>query len=84
MNLYQFKALKLDEQAQCTWDHGILIGFREEGHLHMVLYRIENFYVEIQYHTSENEITFIKSFVSDEPLQPYLEKIDLQKLLKDL
>ena len=67
MTFYQFNLLGINDQAQCTWDNGVLIGFREEGDLHMVLYRVENFYVEIQYHTSENQISFIRSFVSDEP-----------------
>lgn len=83
MTLYQFKVLNLDEQAQCTWDCGTLIGFREEDHLHMVLYRIDNFYVEIQYHTNQNEIVAIKSFISDESLQLYLDKIDIKNLLEN-
>ena len=81
MTLFQFKQLRLSEQAQCTWDNGVLIGFREEGEHHMVLYRIENFYSEIYYHTQENKIVRIKSFITDGPLQPYLDKIDLSSLL---
>lgn len=81
MTLYEFKLLGLNDQAQSTWDNGVLIAFREEAGLHMILYSIENFYVEIQYHTNENEIIAIKSFISDEPLTPYLDKIDLNGLL---
>ena len=83
MTLYEFKQLTSNEQAQTTWDNGVLIGFREETELHMVLYRIENFYVEICYHTNLNEITAIKSFISDAPLGPYLDKIDITDLFKD-
>jgi len=46
----------------------------------MILYRIDNFYVEILYHSERNEITRIKSFISDKPLDHYLEKIDLTNL----
>ena len=80
MTLYQFKLLSIDEQAQTTWDNGVLLGFREESPEHMILYRIDGFYVEIQYHSERNEISRIKSFISDKPLKPYLDKIDLTGL----
>jgi hypothetical protein len=57
-----------------------LLGFREQPPAHMILYRIDNFYVEILYHSDRNEITSIKSFISDKPLDHYLEKIDLTNL----
>jgi hypothetical protein len=57
-----------------------LLGFREQPPAHMILYRIDNFYVEILYHSERNEITRIKSFISDKPLDHYLEKIDLTNL----
>jgi hypothetical protein len=33
------------------------MGFREDGEHHMVLYRVDDFYIEIHYHTAQNEIT---------------------------
>jgi len=81
MTLYEFKALSMNEQAETTWHQGVLLGFREQDDRHMVLYRIDNFFVEIQYHTLQNEITHIVSFISDEPLKPYLDKIDISTLL---
>jgi hypothetical protein len=80
MTLYDFKLLDLNDQAQATWDNGVLLGYREESVKHMVLYQIDTFYVEIEYHSERNEITAIKSFISDEPLQPYLEKIDISNI----
>jgi hypothetical protein len=80
MTLYQFKLLNRDEQAQTTWDYGVLLGFREEPPEHMILYRIDDFYVEIHYDSDRNEISRIKSFISDKPLKPYLDKIDLTSL----
>jgi hypothetical protein len=80
MTLYEFKLLNDNDQAQTVWDSGVLLGFRQEGSFHMALYRIDNFYVEIQYHTERNEIDDIKSFVSDGPLQPYLAQISLEGL----
>jgi hypothetical protein len=81
MTLYEFKLLDINDQAQKTWDMGVLLGYREDGQHHMVLYRVEDFYVEIIYDSEKNEIAGIKSFISEEPLQPYLDKIDLGSLL---
>ena len=81
MTLYEFKQMKTDEQAQTTWDCGVMVGDRVQGDRHMILYRMEAFYVEIQYDSKQNEIAAIVSFTSDEPLQPYLDKIDLSSLL---
>ena len=81
MTLYEFKQLNTDDQAQTTWDCGVMVGDRVEGDRHMILYRMENFYVEIQYDSTKNDIAAIISFTSDGPLQPYLDKIDLSSLL---
>ena len=84
MTLYEFKSFDINKQADITWENGVLLGFREEDNHHMILYRIENFYVEIQYHTNQNEILQIKSFISEGPLNPYLDNIDISDLLERL
>jgi hypothetical protein len=80
MTLYEFKLLSLSEQAQTTWDDGVLLGFRQQEERHMILYQINNFYIEIQYHTEQNEIIDIVSFISAKPLKAYLDKIDISSL----
>jgi hypothetical protein len=80
MTLHEFKLLDLNEQAQATWDLGTLMGCREDGEHHMVLYRVDDFFIEIHYHTEQNEITAIESFISEERLNPYLDKIDITEL----
>jgi hypothetical protein len=47
-----------------------------------VLYRIDNFYIEIFYQSTQNEITAIESFISEERLNPYLDKIDIIGLFR--
>jgi hypothetical protein len=84
MTLYEFKLLSVNEQAEATWEAGVQIGFREAPPLHMVLYRVHDFYVEIQYHTAQNEIAGIHSFLSEDHLQPYLNQIDLSGLFNNL
>ena len=83
MTLYEFKHLNINAQAQTTWDSGVFIAFREEGDEQLILYRIENFYVEVRYHSNQNQIRGIKSFISDAPLQPYLDTIDISELINN-
>ena len=82
MNLCEFRLMNLNDQAEITWEHGVLLDHREEGKQNMILYRINNFFSEIHYDQDMNEITGIKSFESDAGLQPYLDKIDLDELLR--
>ena len=44
------------------------------------LYQIEGFYVEVKYNREENKIAGLKSFISIEPLEPYLRKIKLDDI----
>jgi hypothetical protein len=81
MTLYEFRQLSIDDQSQATGDNGVLLGFRQQEQRHMILYQLGNFYVEIQYHTEQNEIIDIVSFISDKPLKAYLDKIDISSLL---
>jgi|GEM_PF-289339 len=81
MTLYQFKLLDLNNQAEATWAMGVLIDIRIEGTLTMSLYRIDNFFSEVHYDQRLNKIVAIRSFTSDIPLQPYLDKINLTELL---
>jgi hypothetical protein len=82
MDLREFQLMNLNDQVDTTWDQGILLGHREEGKQNMILYRIDNFFSEIHYDQDMNEIIGIRSFESDAPLQPYLDKIDLDEFLR--
>ena len=81
MTLDEFRLMNLNDQAETTWNMGVLLGHREEGVHNMILYRINDFFAEIYYDRDMNEITGIKSFVSDELLQPYLDRINIDELL---
>jgi len=80
MELCQFTKLSLIEQARLAWNKGVRIGYRSKCQYYMVLYRLCDLFVEVQYHTCKNEIVSVKAFVCDEELQPYLEQVDLSEL----
>lgn len=48
----------------------------------MSLYRIDNFYVEIQYHTCLDGIISIQTFVCEDELEDYLNQIDIRKIFE--
>jgi hypothetical protein len=81
MQLQLFEGLSLNAKACITWRKGVHIACRSEGKYYMALYRLNDFYVEIQYHTCYDGIADIKTFVCEEQLKPYLNQIDLSDIL---
>jgi len=82
MTLYQFNFLDELEQSEVLWDKGVMIGDLEDKVYKYILYQIDSFYVELKYHKENNVIQGMKTFAStDAPLKPYLDKLDLDKLL---
>ena len=81
MHMHLFENLDLHSKACITWKHGIHIGYRSEGSYYMSLYRVDNFYVEIHYHTCMDGIAAIQCFICEEQLHAYLEQVDISGLL---
>jgi len=81
MLLHLFEKFDLNSKACITWKKGVHIAFRSQGSFYMSLYRVENFYVEIQYQVFCDGIAAIRTFSSEEQLQPYLDQIDLKEIL---
>jgi hypothetical protein len=72
----------LDEakQAEATWN-GEFIADRVDQEHTILLYQVDDFYVEVYYHQDDNVIKRFRSFSSIEQLIPYLEQIDIVNLL---
>jgi hypothetical protein len=81
MHIHLFEKLNLNVKACTAWKKGVHIGYRSEGAYYMSLYRLHDFYVEIQYHTCHDGIAGVKTIVCEEQLQAYLDQIDLNTLL---
>ena len=80
MELYEFRELHQDDQAQTAWEYGEHIATRITL-LHMVsLWQIEGFYVEIFYNQADQKIEKIRSFRSTILLTPYLKQIDISSV----
>lgn len=81
MQVHQFEKMDLEARACLAWKKGAHIGYATRGSYYMSLYRLYNFYVEVQYHTCHDGIANIKTFVYEEELQPYLDQVDLSGIL---
>ena len=80
MQIHLFENFDLNSKACITWKNGVHIGYRTKDNYYMSLYRLGNFYVEIQYHTCRDGIASIQTFVCDDELEPYLKQVDLNTL----
>ena len=80
MTLYEFNDADEAEQLEAVWS-GTHIAERLDDEHNILLYQVFSFYVEVYYHREYNIIRKFRSFSSTEQLQPYLEQIDVLKLL---
>lgn len=81
MQVHLFENFDLNSKACITWKKGVHIGYRSKGNYYMSLYRLHNFYVEIQYHTCCDGIACIRTIICEDELQAYLAQVDISKIL---
>lgn len=83
MKFCDFKILDLPEQAHIIYQQGIYLSERSEDGLFVALYSIFDFYVEVFCRFQTNEIVKFIGFSNDELLEPYLNRIRLEKWLNE-
>jgi hypothetical protein len=77
LGLYEYNVLPDVKKTQLLWDNGVFLMNREDDNQLVNLYALFDFYVEVYYMQKSNEIKRIKTFKSINPLQPYLDRINL-------
>lgn len=77
MKFYDFNALSKDQKLKVVWDTACHINSVKYIDSSFVLYRIEKFYIEIEYSSNENRIINIRSFKQGAHLAKYLDLIDI-------
>ena len=80
MTLIEFQLLHIPDQISILYKHGVYIGKRKQGHLTILLYQLESFYIEVVYQMYRRYIAKIKCSGSTDILDPYLEQIDVELL----
>ena len=81
MTLLEFQLLNTKDQVSILYKHGVYIGKRKQGHLTILLYQIESYYVEVVYQMYRRYIAKIRCSDSILVLDPYLEQIDVEHLV---
>jgi hypothetical protein len=80
MTFTEFTLLDETRQAEILVEQGVYVAERFYKNLTIFLYQVDNFYVEIYHNLRFNVIQGMRGFEDDEPLQPYLEEIDISSL----
>jgi hypothetical protein len=82
MTLFEFRLLSDFEQRDLLYKQGTYIGKRKIYGLTVVAYQLENFYVEVFYTAYRKHINQIRCFLNTNRLEPYLEQMDIEDLIK--
>jgi hypothetical protein len=74
MDLYEFRQLHQEDQAQAVWQYGEHIATKYINLYAILLWQF--------YNRLDDKIEKIRSFVSTKMLAPYLDQIDITSVLK--
>jgi hypothetical protein len=82
IGLYEYNLMTIDEKAQLLWDSGEFLLSNKTTNAATNLYSFSDFFVEVIYSNELNKIIDIKTFKNNTRLEPYLDLINVSKLLK--
>jgi hypothetical protein len=81
MTLFKFRTLDENGKQEAIFN-GVHIAERADDEHWILLYQLDNFYVEVYYHQTKKVIVKYTPFKATERLSPYLRQIDISHLLK--
>ncbi len=82
ISINEFNELNLDEKAWYLW-HGATFLHVYEKSVHRVnLFHLNNYYIELWYHIEANKVDNIRAFTSIDFLDPFLENIRIESIMK--
>jgi len=70
------------DQADAAWKKGVLLAQRVETFHTIDLYQLEDYYIEVTKHKHFNVILKVSSFKDTLHLEPYLQDINIDALIK--
>ena len=81
MTLDEFTILNETRQAETLLERGIYLADRLYKNFSIFLYQLDDFYVEVYHNLRFDVMQGMRCFGDDDALQPYLESIDISKLV---
>ncbi|WP_156180686.1 hypothetical protein [Rufibacter radiotolerans] len=84
MKVKEFSQLPLTEQIRYMQNSGRYLHARLKGWCHISLYFMGTFYAEVWLLEHCGSIGMVRTFTSQEQLDPYLKTTSMENLLKEL
>lgn len=84
MNCMDFKYQQKKVKQELLFQNGVYLCHREEKDFSILLYQIDNFYVEVYFDKEEKQIGYMRAFTTLCDLDPYLPSIDMAMLQPSL
>ncbi len=82
MHIWDFNYMDGMAKTEVLATEGVFLAERNEGCFRITLYQLDEFYVEIYYHTTRYFYISIRSFEEVSELSPYLQDIDISEIYK--
>lgn len=84
MTLQQYNSLPQHEKYSCLLDDAVQLMILQETDFVLVLYQIDDFYVELKFDCIKDRIEQLRGFKNTEQLEPYLADIDISEISQKL
>jgi hypothetical protein len=83
MRLKDFSVLEQIAQQETVLDNGCYLSSRLFMDYTVLLFQLDEFYVELYYPRHKDKCVIIKSFENTDELDPYLRRINIESLLSE-
>ncbi|MBA2747117.1 MAG: hypothetical protein H0U44_12895 [Flavisolibacter sp.] len=84
MKAFDFRLLQQQDQLDLLYQDGVYLSKRKSGKSHVLLFEFHCYYVELYYIKYRQVVSKVFCFESTEYLNPYLEEINVEELIKPL
>ncbi len=82
MDIRDFNIMDGIAKTEVLATTGVFLAERNDGCYRITLYQVDDFYVEIYYHTTRYFYICIRSFEDVGELFPYLQDVDISEVYK--
>lgn len=83
LNCEEYQLLDEELQAQLLFVDGVYLMTRKTARMDIDLYALYHFHVEVFFDKKQEEPLYLKSFDSEQLLDPYLEAISLNAIYNE-
>ena len=81
ITLFDFQFFSKMEKLEALCEYAVHLCERPHKELRIVLYQINNFYVEVRYSKPDNTVIEFQTSMSTKLVEPYLQQIDISYLI---